>query len=698
MACADDKTGAANWNGDWDQEEGGAMLRKVILKNFRSNIKTYLLFFISNMLAVGELFVFLGLNDMVKRSVTDQVTALALKIDFGVAAGVITFITVCLMAFSMKCYIQLRIKDYTAFIILGMKKKKTYLLLLAEYSIGCMAALILGMAAGSIGLHVTNRSLFRLYPDFFRIRKAGLLVYRDTAGVSLLMMAAVFIVLLVWMDGRDISVLMNQDVRNEKRPESLKWIGMVAAGVAVLSLGEALYQGSDFSYICSHLVWAFGLFLIVAFGTSLVLNCLRKKERFYFKHVISLNQLYSRYQNNLFILAVLLVIHFFALTYLAVQIAALLPLDQYRENYPYDMIWIAREADGQYIRELEETYNGERNSLPMVRVTTAAGAQHIGVSASSYEKLTGKKCRLKGREIAVEIENSDCEKETVIDGRDFWEAYRVLFAGTEFMDEEVYPPLRHKWKEAEFSIKELYSWNSMGQYSVDTWHENIIVFSDAYFQEQWEKARVSPKEASVLNLLRFPKKTRNQAFKELSSYNEKHGVPNKNATQNESSLYGTEEFLIGQKMRAVFSLCSKLILTGALLFSAFFAAGLKILTELPALKKRYEFLRCMGMKKRQKEKSIAFEVRLLYRISTGAALFMAGIYMLSFVYKESIYHVEEAERGNMAARIFYTVSSGMDGRFLQNWALLILVYVLVNSVIQGIFARYVIRKVKLFCE
>ncbi len=671
------------------------MLRKIILKNFRSNVKTYILFFVSNMFAVVELFIFWGLNDMVKDLITEKVTALALKIDFGIAAGVIAFITVCLMVFSMKCYIQLRIKDYTTFIVLGMKKKTTYLLLLSEYSIGCIAALILGMTAGSTGLNVTARVLHLAYPDFFEIRKTGFIVYRDVAGVSLMIMAIVFIILLVWMDGRDLSVLMSQDVRNEKRPASPKWIGMIFLGLAVMAFGEVLYQGSDLSYIYSHIVWAAGLFLTVAFGTAMILNPVQKKEKFYFRHIISLNQLYSRYQNNLFIMAILLTVHFFALTYLTVQIAALLPLDQYREDYPYDMIWIARETDDWYSRELAEQFDGEVTSFPMVRVTTAAGAQHIGLSAASYEELAGKRFDLEGRKIVVEVGNSDYKKEAKIEDKDFWEAYSVLFVGTEFMDEEIYPPLRDKWKEAAFSIQELYSKSTIGQYSVDLWHENIIVFSDDYFDEQWKKARVSPDEASALKLFTFPKGTRDKAFRKLSAYNEKNGVPNKNSTQNESSLYETEGFLTGQKMRAVFSLCSKLFLMAALLFGAFFAAGLKILTELSSFKRRYEFLRCMGMKKKIRRKCIGFEVRLLHRISIGAALFMAGIYMVSFVYKESIYHVEQAAGKNVVARVISAVSEGMDKEFLRNWLLLMAGYVLVNSVVQGIFARYVAGKVQI---
>ena len=47
------------------------MLHKIIYKNFKSNIRKYILFFVSNIIAVAELFIFWGLNDVVVRAVTE---------------------------------------------------------------------------------------------------------------------------------------------------------------------------------------------------------------------------------------------------------------------------------------------------------------------------------------------------------------------------------------------------------------------------------------------------------------------------------------------------------------------------------------------------------------------------------------------------------------------------------------------------
>ena len=116
------------------------MLHKIIYKNFKSNIRKYILFFVSNIIAVAELFIFWGLNDVVVRAVTEPSIMMGIKSDFMIAVGLITGVTILLMVFSMRYYIKLRAKDYGTFIMLGMKKKMSYMLLFAEHIIGCIGS------------------------------------------------------------------------------------------------------------------------------------------------------------------------------------------------------------------------------------------------------------------------------------------------------------------------------------------------------------------------------------------------------------------------------------------------------------------------------------------------------------------------------------------------------------------------------
>ena len=184
-----------------------------------------------------------------------------------------------------------------------------------------------------------------------------------------------------------------------------------------------------------------------------------------------------------------------------------------------------------------------------------------------------------------------------------------------------------------YDIKDIFTQNVIGQYSTDQWHENIIVFSDTYFQKQWEAMRGDDQEATVLRLFTFSGKRKENAWKELSEYQKECGVKNDSDTRMESYLYGTEEYLIGQKMRVLFSLSSKLFLMMALFISAFFVNGIKILSELSGYERRYEFLRCMGMKQKQRRKTIRFETQMLSDIALFATVMMGIVYVLSYEWR-----------------------------------------------------------------
>lgn len=654
------------------------MFSKIIIKNFKSNLHNYILFFISNILAVSELVAFWGLNDIVTEAITDQVTAAALKYDFNIAAGLITVITIFLMIFSMKHYVQLRIKDYSTFVTLGMRKRTSYLLMLTEYTIGGVCSLIMGVFLGIGLLYGVQYWIRNLYPEFVKITDFNWKVLRNACGLSIGIMALVFVALITWMDGKDMSTLMSSSDRNEKRPVSNKWLVFALLGAALLVAGEKLFQGSDVMYMWAHAVWPLGLILVVIFGMAWILERLRGRKRFYVRHIFQLNQLYSKFQNNLMIIVLLIVIHFFALTYLAVEISAILPLDKYRENYPYDNVWIARDDDREYAEKLVEEYDGTVEEVPMLRVVTRYGGQQIGVSASTYKELSGKNCDIQGREIWIDIEDADFVKEKELKNWEEEELYEFLFVGN--FDPEVNLIMlanTEGGKEYEYDLKKAFTQKLIGQYSLDQYHENIIVFSDELFEKRWEETKADKTEATALYLFTFPTGKRTEVTEKLKKYDEKYGIKNKETKMMESSLYNTEEYLTGQKMHAVFSLSSKLFLMVSLLISGAFVVGLKTLSEIASFRRRYDFLNYMGMKKKIQRKNIRFETKILTMISVGASFVMGLIYAVSYIY-------ERQAAGDDVV--------GLE--FWKYWIGIVVVYMIVVYLIQQMFGWYVIRRLE----
>ena len=325
-------------------------------------------------------------------------------------------------------------------------------------------------------------------------------------------------------------------------------------------------------------------------------------------------------------------------------------------------------------KKLVRKYDGNMTELPMIRVTTYYGAQHIGVSASEYEKLTGKDVNLSEREILVGIEDSEYQKEKKITDEDYLNTYSFLFTGKY---QEDMAEISHTDPQYLYDIKDIFTQNVIGQYSTDQWHENIIVFSDTYFQKQWEAMRGDDQEATVLRLFTFSGKRKENAWKELSEYQKECGVKNDSDTRMESYLYGTEEYLIGQKMRVLFSLSSKLFLMMALFISAFFVNGIKILSELSGYERRYEFLRCMGMKQKQRRKTIRFETQMLSDIALFATVMMGIVYVLSYEW-----------------RCASKDAGSLDVTFWMYWILIVGIYLLADRLVQWLFAQYVIKRVE----
>lgn len=650
------------------------MLTKIIYKNFRSNLKNYILFFLSNIVAIMELFVFYGIRSIIKSSITDKVTAEALKTDFQIAVGIIAVITLMLMFYAMKCYIKLRIKDYSMFLVLGMKKKAVSLLLLFEYCIGCVISLILGIGVGRILLYIIQRLLVKYYPRYIQMHALGYQIYKNVCLASILIMVLVFVILLIWLDRRSLGMLMAEDKQNEKRPASYMWIILAVIGNVLMIVGIILYCGSDTQYLYAHGGLLMGLILAVVFGLALFLNLLKKCKNFYYRHMLDLNQLYSRYLNHMIILVLLIVVHFFSLSYLVVQMAELLPLDQYRSQYPYDVIWITEKDNKGYAKKLASTYNGTVTEVPMIRVSTYYGANHIGISEKTYRKLSKSQAlNLKENQIAVRIENSDAKQEDIKDSA-YWEVYSTLYAGKYFgkQDSDTLIDVKEN-EDIHFNIQSICTQTIVGKYSTDGWHENIIVFSDEYFNKQWNAISLKNDNASELELFTFPTTRREPVCQKLKQYNQKSSYHKMGKLQN--NLYITDQYLNGQKMRALFSMSSKIFLIIASILSGFFIMSLKTLTEFPALQKRFEFFKCMGMRENQLKWNTFFEIKILGRIAESVSLVTGILYVGAFIHKQKL-------------------AGGISNVFFKYWIILVVSYILLNEIIQEIFARYILRKLK----
>lgn len=657
--------------------EENIMIYRVIMKNFKSNFKNYILFFACNTIAITELFIFLGINDVILRAVTDVTVAMTFKWDFMIAAGLVTIIAVAMMVFSMKYYMQLRAKDYSFFVVLGMKNKTSYLLLFTEYMLGCIVSFVIGVLMGNIVLFGIQKKLADMAPGLIQVSRVSGTVYKNICILSFCIMIGVFAILLVWMDGKNLSALMVKGDVKEKRPVSKWWFLLSLLGIGVIVFAVHEYQRGEWGYIYSHIELPIGMFIVLAFGGGIVLEWVKSKRKFYLRNILKLNQLDSRYQNSLLIIGMLLFIHFFALTYINVEISSALPLTVPRESYPYDVVWMAQGKDHHFCEDLAEKYQGEITEYPMIRITTWYENEHIGISESTYQKMTGKSFNLKDREIVVGVEDTGYKKEELVTKQIEEGTYDYLHLGKYIPEMEISNLMLSQIEEHEeyhYDVKKVFTQNVLGKYGQDDYYENLIVFSDKYFEEQWKEIAENSEEPSVLELFTFPKENRENAWKELRNQADKEGVEvyqNANSGKARISIcFGTDEFLQNQKMNTIFKVSSKLFILISLFFSAVFIMAIKVLFDLPFYQRKYEFLNRMGMRKREKRKNLRSEIQSIFNIALGSGVVLVIIYVWTVVdlYKQN--------------------GQNLNDGFWKYWMIIMGVYLIVYQAIQSLFVRY----------
>lgn len=462
------------------------MLKKIVIKNFISNRRGYLLYFTSNIIATMELFIFWGLKDIVLRAIKDQETALDFYIDFIVATGIISIITIMLMSFATIYYLKLRIKDYSLFIMLGLHRREVYQLILMEFGIGWIVSEGIGIVGGAGTLYGIQEILKRIYPTLIEVKKISFNVYLHTFELGGGIVLGTFLTTIIWLENQRLSSLMQQEEKNQKFPEKWYWSILIFIGGGLIVAAWFMFPSYEEIHYDAYFIWIVGTFLILIFGTGIVLSKIKyNKQKFYLKHLLGINQFSSKYQNNMMLVLILFTIHFFALTYIMTGIVTTLFVEQYEvKNYPYDVIYMGNASDQKNMSFLSDN-NVRINKIPMVRVTSFSRDQQIGISEKDYNNLTGRTLGLKNQEIVVEMEDQNNSNKIVTD-KTFIENYSLMYVGRYSDDKSeelrsiaIGGKRAAKSKVAKnhtYKIKKMYTENTLGQYTTDRWRESLIIF------------------------------------------------------------------------------------------------------------------------------------------------------------------------------------------------------------------------------
>ena len=241
-------------------------------------------------------------------------------------------VSVVLTVYAVRNYV--RVRDYSMLMLLGIRKKMFQTIIFAEYGLGWLLSVVAGFLCGSLIYYLYQELLYGLEPDMIEKSMIGFREYLLTFIVSLAIVVVVVMVTLTIMEGKSLDSFAAGKEIQEKKIRTGKWSIVFVIGIILVIYGVFTFPNGGAGPIRAQVVWVLSGLFVMYIGIGLLLEVLKKRQKFYLSHLFRINQLNHHFTSNF---------HFFATGYVVQGLAGSFPIYVDKELYPYDYILSIRE-------------------------------------------------------------------------------------------------------------------------------------------------------------------------------------------------------------------------------------------------------------------------------------------------------------------------------------------------------------------
>lgn len=680
-------------------------------KNFKSSKRDFIVYVSMNLLPATLIFSGVGMAQMLAPFNKEG----NILTGHGITAILLEFLIVSLIASLMLMitnllsYFRKRMRNYSIFSTLGMRKSTLYEVLGAEIVAGILGMLIGGACIGSVILCIIRRIFMARSGVGAQPAKItgftyliASLILIGISGIGLMILRDFFLY-------RELKKMQLGDVEKEKMPE--KRIGLwLTIGLVIVVFGIVNFGMRKNAEGLRILLFIFlGIYLAEKFGFGLFLK-VRKHKKSYYAKLIPYNSFYYRFKSTfryVYVISLIpvLILFLFGKDMISAKIA------QKPEGlFPYDFVCMATEADETFWKQLQEKYDVKFQEYPMVRVTNVDNSeklddaravimpqgQHIGISETTYKELNkalGKKSEkmnlsADGKEIYIIYQQDKSTKAHPLDYLNSRkEPYLHIGQPIEsygFLDrEKIYPTRTVKGEKTDILT---------GAFRQGS-EENLVVFSDEYFekvQDDWKKYNwitgdlVEEGEAeegvtihhwpTKLVLLNVKNADYQKIEKELLAFRKVH-KEDERFDKDVLSCYSKRTTMEQIESERFMTTVVDIFIMGAFLLGSVLVIYLKYESEMTDKKKRNHFLTCIGMSSKEREKLIRTETGIFFWIPAVVAVVMVP------VLTGEIWNMREYTKADCV-------------HYLRYLLILAVIYLVVQGIGVKVIEQYTIRKVE----
>lgn len=578
----------------------------VIWKSFLANVRNFLTFFCSIIMSVNVLFLLMYIREAARHIKGVETKALAFAYSSELAKQLrmvipaVIFVTIIVTAYSVRFYIQSRMKDYGMLKILGIRKRDMQKVIILEYAVSCVFSCLIGLLAGRLGTWGLKELLKKSTGEQFAASINMNRVYLLTLVLCVVMILGAVFSIFVMLDSKGTDSLIKKSVVKEKRstkPRSLLWL---LAGIVLIFLSVMMVRNNPMSANIAMTLLCFGIFLNICFGLGYVLERFRQSDRYLVK-ILEWNHFYHYFCRNKYKIIVQSILGIVIIYFSFLLLRSTLD----SRMMPNDFACIEQET-GTFGETFHDRFGGEKVSFPFIWVNENSGDSWIGMSVSDYNGIYNKKEKLNNDEV-IRIWRIEGTTEDMADSSQNREMESINL-GKCLNSETTETSYPYHFRVKEEIVTEIIGFSMSG----------VIVLPDQIFNQAVEDENFHQRFL-ILNVK--PAQT-DEATKYVEEQKEA-GILEEAFCKTTIQDIDSKEAMLNRLIVGIVAF--------VILFFGIFVMWLMQLSELESNKKKYEFIHVMGVRKRRAKAILKKEVTRTTLISVGITVGCAAVFCGTFI-------------------------------------------------------------------
>lgn len=293
--------------------------REIAIKNFKSNIKKYMSYFICCSFSIMIFFMYLTLifNEKFRKSSIIEKGVMSAFVLPGVA---LVFFSIVFVSYSHGAFIKYRKKEFGMFMTLGLSIRDIRNIILFENGIIALTSLVVGIISGTIFSPIFFLVIARVInvPGIsFSLNYKSFIV---TIGLFTLIFILLILVTEIITSDFEIVRLLKEDRTSSKNKVSNKCLAIIGLSILIGSLVSLFILYRMYEYdrgrallICT-ISCLIGLYITISQLGSTLIRITKKKKKTYYKNLLLVTNLEYKFKQTkkiMFVVSIMVLVTVF---------------------------------------------------------------------------------------------------------------------------------------------------------------------------------------------------------------------------------------------------------------------------------------------------------------------------------------------------------------------------------------------------